>query len=99
MQGVDRIELTGHLPVIEARMCLDELRYFVCFKDLKCELVMAFEEKLTAREIAVNVYHGSPFFTAIPVVTYRTAYPRPWLSYPDLRDTWRQINLEVVRVG
>jgi hypothetical protein len=99
MAGVDRVDLIGHLPHVEARQCQDEIKYFVCFKDLNVELVMGFEEKLTAREIAVNVYHGSPFFTAIPVVPYQTPYPRPWLTYPSLGDTWRRIELTVVRGG
>jgi hypothetical protein len=99
MSGVSRVDLIGHLPHVEARQCQGEIKYFVCFKDLKVELVMGFEEKLTAREIAVNVYHGSPFFTAIPVVPYQTPYPRSWLIYPDLGDTWRRIDLEVARSG
>lgn len=95
-KGVARFDLTGHLPFVEARQCNDEIKYFICFLDIDAELVMGFEEKLTAREIAVNVYHGTPFFTAIPVVRYRTPYPRPWLVYPDLGDTWRKIELQVI---
>lgn len=99
MTGVSRVNLTDHLPHVEARQVQDQIRYFVCFEDLGVELVMSFEEKLTAREIAVNVYHGSPFFTAIPVVPYQSPYPRPWLVYPDLGDTWRRIELKLVRAG
>jgi hypothetical protein len=99
VSGISRVELVDHWPHIEQRQCQDEIKYFVCFEDLNVELVMAFEEKLTAREIAVNVYHGSPFFTAIPVVPYQTPYPRSWLIYPDLGDTWRRIDLRAVRAG
>jgi hypothetical protein len=96
-RGIARFDLVGVLPIVECRPCGGELRYFVCFPDLKAELVMAFEEKLTARELAVNVYHGTPFYTAIPIVRYRTPYPRPWLVYPKLGDTWRRIEMIVVR--
>jgi hypothetical protein len=96
-EGVKRVDLTGHLPHLERRRDLSHpdatSKYFVCFEDLGVELVMAFEEGLTARELAVNIYHGTPFFTAIPVVPYRTPYPRRWLVYPDLSDTWRRIEV------
>ena len=97
MSGVQRIELTGSQPFVEFRADLD--RYFVCFRKEGVELVMAFECKHTAREIAANVAAGTPFFTLIPVVTYRTEYPRPWLVYPDIRKFRDAIHLEVVDTG
>lgn len=80
MDGVSRIDLTGQRPVVEYRSALD--RYFVTYPDIKFELVMAFANRQTAHELAINIYHATPFFTAIPVVPYGTAYPRPWLKYP-----------------
>ena len=59
-------------------------RYFVVFPTLNVEIVMAFENKYTAREIAVNAYVGTPFFTMIPTVDYGTPYPRPDFLYPRL---------------
>jgi hypothetical protein len=95
--GVSRVELTGSKPFIEFRT--DLVRYFVCFPREGVELVMGFECKHTAREIAANVCAGTPFFTAIPVVPYRTEYPRPWLVYPKVREIRDAIHLEVVDTG
>lgn len=80
MGGVSRVDLKGHLPTVEYRRSVD--RYFVTYPDIKVELVMAFAHKQTALELAINTYHATPFYTAIPVVPHGTAYPRPWLLYP-----------------
>lgn len=92
MQGVERVDCTGHIPVVEHR----NGRYFVCFETLRVELVMSFEDKRTAREIGANVCAGTPFFTLIPVVEYRTPYPRPWLVYPEVDGIRDQIDLRIV---
>lgn len=60
-------------------------RYFICYPDLKQELVMAFRTKQAAAEIAINAEAGTPFFTMIPTVDYDTPYPRPDYLYPPVR--------------
>lgn len=95
MGGITRVDCTGHIPVIEYRGDW----YFVCFPKLNVELVMAFEHKITAREIGTNVCAATPFFTLIPVVPYQTPYPRPWLIYPDTRIIRDQVDLRVVDTG
>lgn len=82
VSGVDRLNLIGHLPVVEHRRRVD--RFFVVYPDLQVELVMGFVHRWTACELALNTYAGTPFYTAIPTVPYGTPYPRPWLDYPDL---------------
>lgn len=94
MDGVSRVNCTGHIPVVEYRPQCS--RYFVCFPDLGVELVMGFEHKITAREIGANVCAATPFFTLIPVVPYQTEYPRHWLVYPNVRNIRDQIDLRVV---
>lgn len=94
MEGVLRVNCTGHIPVVEYRSSSG--KYFVCFKELVVELVMAFEHKVTAREIGANVCAATPFFTLIPVVPYGTAYPRPWLEYPLVDQIRDSISLLVV---
>lgn len=78
-----RLDLSGHLPVVEYRSQVD--RYFITFPDLQVELAPAFGHKLTAHEIATNVYHGVPFFMMIPAVPYDTPFPRPGLVMPRVR--------------
>ncbi len=80
MRGVSRVDLKGKKVCVELRQSVN--RYFVTYPDLKQELVMAFEHRWSAFELAVNIYAGTPFYTMIPVVDYLTAYPRPWLVYP-----------------
>lgn len=80
--GVARIDLIGHLPVVEHRKSVD--RFFVVYPDLDVELVMGFVHRWTACELAINTYAGTPFYTMIPVVPYQTVYPRPWMEYPSL---------------
>lgn len=82
MSGVSRIDLIGYMPSVELRLSVD--KHFVVYPDLGVELVMAFNHLLTAQEMAINIYHGTPFYTAIPVVPRNTPYPRPWLVYPEL---------------
>lgn len=97
MSGVSRVDCTGAIPVVEFRTQLN--RYFVCFPDKGVELVMSFEDKITAREIGANVCAATPFFTLIPVVPYGTPYPRPWLVYPEVRKIRDQIDLRVVDIS
>jgi len=80
MDGVQRVDLKGHLPKVEYRP--DSQRFFVVFPELKVELVMGLVHRWTACEIGLNVYHGTPFYTHIPCVDYRAPFPRPWLVYP-----------------
>jgi hypothetical protein len=81
---ITKVVLTGVAPVVEYRSKLD--RYFVTYPSIGLELVMAFEGKYTAREIALNAFAGTPFFDTIPTVPYRTAYPRPNRIYPPVVD-------------
>lgn len=74
--------LTGIAPTVEYRSRVD--RYFITYPSVGLELAMAFENKYTAREIALNAFAGTPFFQMIPTVPYKTPYPRPGLSYPKL---------------
>lgn len=78
--GITRQELTGHTPVVEYRASVG--KFFVVYPDLDLELVMAFDNRGAAFELAKSSYLGIPFFTIIPTVIYQTPYPRPWLSYP-----------------
>lgn len=80
--GVDKINLAGIPPVIEYRCGIG--KYFVTYPSIDQELVMAFTGESQAIDLARNVFSDTPFFSAIPVVPHRTAYPRPWLEYPPL---------------
>lgn len=91
--GVSRIKLDGHLPFVEYRKSSN--RFFVVYPGLNVELVMGFEYRWTACELALNTYAATPFYTAIPVVPYKTPYPRPWLLYPNKR--WLDGSLIEVR--
>jgi len=75
-----RVNLTGHMPVLEYRFTSG--RYFVTYPSLGLELMMAFEEEVTAQEIGLNTYLGTPFFTSIPTAPYDTPYPRPGFFPP-----------------
>lgn len=88
----DRVLLTGIQPVVEYRSRVD--RYFVTYPSVGLELVMAFQNKYTAREIAIQSYAGTPFFQMIPTVPYQTEYPRPGLAYPVVPDL--EIQLRIV---
>lgn len=77
-----RLDVTDHDPIIESRPSVK--KYFVVFPSLGVELAPAFDHLVTAREIARNARDGTPFFTMIPTVTYRTVYPRPNLIMPKL---------------
>lgn len=81
---IQKVLLTGVAPVVEYRSIPD--RYFVTYPDLQLELVMAFEHKYTAREIALNAYAGTPFFQMIPTVVYGSPYPRLDYIYPVVAD-------------
>jgi len=81
---VYRPKLVSQKAVVEYRSSSD--RYFICYPDLKMELVMAFKSKQTAAEIAINAEAGTPFFTMIPTVDYDTPYPRPDYEYPPVRN-------------
>jgi len=90
--GVMKLDLIGQEVEVEYRSGIG--LYFVVYpKLIACqrppldyvggfELVMAFEERLAAGEIAINTRRGTPFFSSIPVVPHLTPYPRPWLTYP-----------------
>lgn len=78
-----RLDTKGIQPVVEYRSALG--RYFITYPELGVELAPAFNHKWTAFEIAVNAFHGTPFFTMIPTVAYGTEYPRPGLVMPRLR--------------
>ncbi len=80
VMGVSKIELRGVMPMVEHRREID--MHFVIYPAIGFELVMAFRRVTAAIEIAESVFTGEPFFTLIPVVPIRTAWPRPWLSYP-----------------
>lgn len=56
--------------------------YFILYESLGVELAPAFKSRHTAHEIAVNAFHGVPFFTMIPTVPLGTCYPRPDLVMP-----------------
>ena len=98
--GILKLELVGQEVEVEYRSALG--LYFVVYPGLACpisqavgfELVMAFEQRMAAGEIAINTRLGVPFFTMIPVVSYQTPYPRPWLSYPPADDY--HLNLRIV---
>lgn len=77
-----RIETTGHVPFIEFRPSVG--KHFVVFPSLGMEMAPAFMFKVTAHEIATNSMHGTPFFQMIPLVPYRSPYPRPGLIMPKL---------------
>lgn len=77
---IHKDRLVGKLPVVEYRASI--ARYFVTFPEIARELVMSFECKYAAREIAANTYAGTPFFDMIPTVDHGTSYPRPNLLYP-----------------
>lgn len=79
----ERLDTKGHHPTVEYRVRLD--RYFILYESLGVELAPAFKSKHTAHEIAVNAYHGVPFFTMIPTVPIGTEYPRPNLVMPKIR--------------
>lgn len=88
--GTMRLELKGQEVEVEYRSVLG--LFFVVYPELSApkilksrpavegfELVMAFENRHAACELAVHTRLGSPFFTMIPVVPYDTPYPRPHL--------------------
>lgn len=102
--GVMKLDLIGQEVEVEYRSGIG--LYFVVYPGLTTldddlsplkgfELVMAFEQRMAAGEIAINTRLGVPFFTMIPVVPYGTPYPRPWLTYP-LEDGYT-LELKVVR--
>jgi hypothetical protein len=97
MSGVSRPKLTGVPVVIEYRVSCS--KFFVTFPSLAVELVMAFDHRETAAEIAVNVHCGTPFYTMIPTVPYRTPYQRPWLQMPPTDGVRESINLVIVQDG
>lgn len=80
MSGVSRLHLEGLKVHIELRQSVN--RYFVVYPDISQELVMAFEHRWTAYELAINVFFATPFYTKIPVVPYQTRWPRPGPLYP-----------------
>lgn len=80
MPGVSRLHLEGLKVCIELRQSVN--RFFVVYPELGQELVMAFEHRWTAYEIAVNVYHATPFYTKIPTVDYQSPWPRVGPAYP-----------------
>lgn len=90
--GVMKLDLVGQEVEVEYRSGLG--LYFVVYPGLTAELVMAFEQRMAAGEIARNTRLGMPFFTMIPTVAYMTPYPRPWLSYPE--DGGYLLNLRIV---
>lgn len=87
--GIMKLELTGQAVEVEFRTSSG--MYFVVYPEVHCpvqelvgfELVMAFDQLPTAWEMAIHTRRGTPFFTMIPVVPRNTAYPRPWLTYPE----------------
>lgn len=87
----ERVLLTGVAPLVEYRSKLD--RYFVTYPAIGLELVMAFEHRFTAREIALHTFAGTPFFQMIPTVPLHTPYPRPGLAYPKVVDPGIQLRI------
>jgi len=87
-----RLETTGYKVHVEYRR--EPNVYFVVYEDLGVELAPAFDHRVTACEIAMKAYLGTPFFMMIPTVPYRTAYPRPGLVMPKARPV--EIVLKIV---
>lgn len=90
--GVMKLDLVGQEVEVEYRSGLG--LYFVVYPGLTAELVMAFEERMAAGEVAIHTRRGTPFFTMIPTVPHMTPYPRPWLFYPE--DDGYRLNLRIV---
>ena len=77
---MQRLDTKGHKPVVEYRN--EHQLFFVVYDSLGVELAPAFKHRYTAHEVAVNAYHGVPFFTMIPTVPIGTSYPRPNILMP-----------------